>query len=58
MLNGCSLLFSANQPPPELFSFDSPQQVVQSPPQVKNGAPTLIVSIPRAAAGFDGRQII
>ncbi len=58
MLCGCSMLFNANPPPPELFSFDSPQQVVQSPPQVKNGAPTLIVSIPRAAAGFDGRQII
>ena len=58
MLCGCSLLFSANPLPPELFSFDSPQQAVQSPPQVKNGAPTLIVSIPRAAAGFDGRQII
>ena len=58
MFCGCSMLFSANSPPPELFSFDSPQQAVQSPPQVKNGAPTLIVSIPRAAAGFDGRQII
>jgi cholesterol transport system auxiliary component len=58
MLCGCSMLFSANSPPPELFSFDSPQQTVQSAPHVKNGAPTLVVSIPRASAGFDSRQII
>ena len=58
MLCGCSMLFSVNPPPPELFSFDSSRQAVQSPPHVKNGAPTLVVSIPRADAGFDSRQII
>ena len=58
LLCGCSMLFSANPPQPALFSFDSPQQAVQSPPQAQNGAPTLVVSIPRAAAGFDSRQII
>jgi len=52
------MLFSANSPPPELFSFDSSLQAVQSAPHVRNGAPTLIMGIPRAAAGFDGRQII
>lgn len=58
LLCGCSLLFSADSPPPELFSFDSSQQTMKSPPQVQDGAPTLIVSVPRAAAGFDGPQII
>ena len=52
------MLFSANSPPPELFSFDNSLQAVQSAPHMKNGAPTLVVGIPRAAAGFDGRQII
>ena len=59
LMCGCSMLFSANLPPPELFSLDSPlHPAVQSSPHVKNNAPTLVVSIPRAAAGFDTRQII
>ena len=58
LLCGCSMLFSADSPPPELFSFDTSQQTVKSPPHVQDGAPTLVVSVPRAAAGFDGRQII
>jgi cholesterol transport system auxiliary component len=58
LLCGCSMLLSADSPPPELFSFDTTQQVVESPQHVQDGAPTLIVSVPRAAAGFDGRQII
>jgi cholesterol transport system auxiliary component len=58
LLCGCSMLLSADSPPPELFSFGSSQQTIESPPHVQDGAPTLIVSVPRAAAGFDGRQII
>jgi cholesterol transport system auxiliary component len=60
LLSGCSLLLPANSPPPTLFSFDNPATVMQreaSAPR-KSGAPTLIVSIPRAAPGFDSYQIV
>jgi cholesterol transport system auxiliary component len=54
------MLLPANSPPPTLFSFDSPDTAVQMEPAppIKVGAPTLIVSIPRAAPGFDNYQII
>jgi cholesterol transport system auxiliary component len=60
LLSGCSMLLPANSPPPTLFSFDSPESVTQMEPAapIKAGAPTLIVSIPRAAAGFDSYQIV
>jgi cholesterol transport system auxiliary component len=60
LLSGCSMLLPANSPPPTLFSFDSPETVMQMKPTapLKNGAPTLIVSIPRAAPGFDSYQIV
>jgi cholesterol transport system auxiliary component len=58
LLCGCSLLFPADSPPSALFSFDSSQQTMKSQPPVQAGAPTLVVSIPRAAAGFDTPRII
>jgi len=60
LLCGCSMLLPVKSPPLTLFSFESPQPMVQaaSAPSVKRAAPTLIVSIPRAAAGFDSRKII
>lgn len=60
LLSGCSMLLPANSPPPTLFSFDSPETVIQMEPAVprKFGAPTLIVSIPRSAPGFDSYQIV
>jgi len=60
LLSGCSMLLPANLPPPTLFSFDSPEAVIQMEPAaaIKVGAPTLIVSIPRAAPGFDSNQIV
>ncbi|MDP3478332.1 MAG: ABC-type transport auxiliary lipoprotein family protein [Desulfoprunum sp.] len=60
LLCGCSMLLPAKSPTPTLYSFDSPQPVGQtvSAAPVKMGAPTLIVSIPRAASGFDSQQII
>jgi cholesterol transport system auxiliary component len=58
LLCGCSLLFPVDSPPPELFTFDTSQQAAKSPPPAQDGAPTLVVSVPRAAAGFDGPQII
>ena len=60
LLCGCSMLLPVKSPPLRLFSFESPQPTVQavSAPSVKKAAPTLIVSIPRASAGFDSHQII
>jgi cholesterol transport system auxiliary component len=54
------MLLPVNSPPPTLFSFDSPETVIQMEPVAprKVGAPTLIVSIPRAAPGFDSSQIV
>ena len=60
LLSSCSMLLPANSPPPTLFSFDSPETVIQVEPvaTIKVGAPALIVSIPRAAPGFDSCQIV
>jgi cholesterol transport system auxiliary component len=60
LLCGCSMLLPAKSPPPTLFSFDSPQPVALTAPAppAKIGAPTLVVSIPRATAGFDSPQIV
>ena len=60
LLCGCSMLLPAKSPPPTLYSFDTPQATVQqaSTATVKPGAPTLIVSIPRAASGFASQQIV
>lgn len=60
LLSGCSMLLPANSPPPTLFSFDSPETALQMGPAapIKIGAPTLIVTMPRAAPGFDSYQIV
>ena len=60
LLSGCSLLLPVISPPPTLFSFDSPDPIIQMAPKapIRMGAPTLIVSIPRAAPGFDSYQIV
>lgn len=60
LLCGCSMLLPVRTSPPTLFSFDSPPPVAQtsSAAPVHRSAPTLIVSIPRAATGFDSSQIV
>lgn len=60
LLCGCSMLLPAKSPPPTMYSFDNPEPMAQSAsaPPIRKGAPTLIVSIPRAASGFDSRQIV
>jgi cholesterol transport system auxiliary component len=60
LLCGCSMLLPVSTPPPTLFSFDSPQPMAETAPAapVQMGAPTLIVSIPRAATGFGSSQIV
>ena len=60
LLGGCSMLLPAKSPPPTLYSFENPQVEIQtaSIPPAEMAAPTLIVSIPRAASGFDSHQIV
>jgi len=60
LLSGCSMLLPAKSPPPTLYSFDNPEPMMEKRPAqpVKTGAPTLIISTPRAASGFDSRQIV
>lgn len=57
-LCGCSALMPANLPPPLLFAFDNAQSPVQITSAAKAGAPTLLLSMPHAAAGFDSKQIV
>ncbi len=63
-LSACSSLLPANVPPPMLYSFDTVQTNAITkaavPPEanVVNIGPTLIVSVPRAAAGFDTQQMM
>jgi cholesterol transport system auxiliary component len=58
LLCSCSLLPSADLPPPELFSLEAAPPPVREQAEVPVSAPTLIVGVPRAAAGFDTRRII
>ncbi len=60
LLSGCSLLLPAKLAPPTLYSFASPEPMMEKRPAqpVKSGAPTLIVNIPSAAPGFDSQQIV
>ena len=60
LLSGCSMLLPAKLPPPTLYAFDSPEPMLEKGPAqpLKTGAPTLIVSVPRAASGFDSHQIV
>jgi len=60
LLCGCSALLPVKAPPLTLFSFDSPQPMIEAAaaPSAKETAPTLIVSVPRAAAGFDSQRMI
>ncbi len=52
---GCSTLNPSTTPPPSRYSLDSPTIARQSP-RVSE-APTLVVSSPHAAAGFDSQRI-
>lgn len=60
LLCGCSLLAPSSSPPPNLYTFDSASVPAQTSPaaSVKFGAPTIIVNIPHAAAGFTTHQMI
>lgn len=55
-LGGCSALRPGATPPPAFYSLDSLRVGASVPAPA--AAPTLIVSPPRAAAGFDSQRII
>lgn len=67
-LAGCSAL-RPGTPPPTLYALDSmpaaggEARAIQRPPAdaagtVADGAPTLVISLPRAAAGYDSQRMI
>ena len=61
MLGGCSILTPVSAPAPSLYSFDSATSLpfIHSRPLSGNNikAPTLVISVPRAAAGFDSHRM-
>lgn len=59
LLGGCSSLRSGT-PPPALYALDSaaPGPPAVASPGRAGGAPTLVVSQPRAAAGYDSQRMI
>lgn len=52
----CSLLKPTATPPPAFYSLDAARDAAPAP--APDGAPTLIVNPPNAAAGFDSSRII
>ena len=58
-LAACNALSPTPTPPPAFFSLDNPGAASASaPPVAAASAPTLVISPPRAAAGFDSQRII
>jgi cholesterol transport system auxiliary component len=57
LLNACSALHPVETAPPTFYSLDYPT-VTQSPPNLPVHAPTLLVTPPIAASGFDSQRII
>ena len=58
-LAACSALSPTPTPPPAFFSLDNPRAPpMAAPPVPAASAPTLVISPPRAAAGFDSQRII
>ena len=58
-LAACSALSPTPTPPPAFFSLDNPRATSMVPaPVAAASAPTLVISPPRAAAGFDSQRII
>jgi cholesterol transport system auxiliary component len=55
---GCSALKPADAPRPHFFTLDGVFGVPAAAPKVAAGGTTLIVTPPRAAAGFDSQRII
>jgi cholesterol transport system auxiliary component len=57
-LAGCGSLLPKPPPAPSLFALDDAAAPAAPRAAISVKAPTLIVSVPRAAAGFDGTRIV
>ena len=57
-LAGCGSLLPKPPPAPAQFALDDPAPAATSAPMPPASGPTLIVGMPRAAAGFDTRRIV
>lgn len=60
LASACSMLNPAGTPtPPSFYSLDSARSPTSTAlPARPASAPTLVISVPRAAAGFDSRRIM
>lgn len=61
LLSGCSALQPARTPPPSFYSLDNARieaRAAHASAVLSQTAPTLIVSPPHAASGFDSQHII
>ena len=57
-MSGCSSLLPADIPPATLYAFDDAKTRQQPPRQTRPGAPNVLLSPLRAAAGYDSAQMI
>lgn len=59
-LGACSVLQPSKTEPPAFFALDAPPTAarIHAPDGAVRALPTLIITPPRAAAGFDGQRII
>ena len=57
LLSGCSSFWPADVAQSTVYSFDDAKPIVRAGQPLKADAPTLVLGIPRAAAGFDGPQM-
>lgn len=58
-LGGCSVLKPGASEPPAFYALNAPPAVsVQAPASATRTLPTLLITAPRAGAGFDSQKII
>jgi len=58
LLAGCSVLKPTATAPPAFYALDNTHAPARPPAVAARNAPTLMVTTPRAAAGFDSQRII
>lgn len=58
LISGCAALRPEALPHPRFYSLDQDSTILAAPRTLPKVAPTLLVSTPRAVAGFDSSRII
>lgn len=56
VLGGCSILDASKEPPPAYYALNGTRSGTTATPSA--AAPTVIVNLPHAAAGFDSQHIV